>query len=336
MGTNRAGGSSGDVSVNPPAASFSRKTENRRIEIRLELDFKPKSNPPDVLRTEELLSCLSKRYIDARTKQAGLFLDTVGYEHAKRYLPQSGIMTLRRGHDLMLFDIEYQSILLKYIGLFEIAFRARYSRQMAELRGPFAHRDRRNFINGDYFNGFLATYGLELSRAISHKGPMRDAYAEYGDLPIWKSVEVMSFGTLSKLYRNTKSKAVKRNVAEAFGVDPTTLSSWLRTLTLIRNQCAHFSRLAGTSLKSQPKQIDGVKLSTSSHFYIVLLLIRLLHEVSTFEDDPTLNHDVLLIGDISNLIYQGGEMAQVAGIPFNWRTAMIQTCEGMGMPLTFD
>ncbi len=33
----------------------------------------------------------------------------------------------------------------------------------------------------------------------------------------------MSLGTLSNLYRNTKSKAVKRNVATAFGTDYTAL-----------------------------------------------------------------------------------------------------------------
>lgn len=336
MGTDRAGGCSGDVSVNPPATSFSRQKRNRKNKVHLGIEFEPKANPPEVLISDELPSLLSTRYIDAKTMQARLFLDTAGYEHAKRYLPQRGIMALRRGHDLMLFDIEYQSILLKYIGLFEIAFRARFSKEMAELRGPFSHRDRRNFIDDWYFEGFLSAYAIELSRAISRKGPMRDAYDLYGDLPIWQAVEIMSFGTLSKLYRNTKSKAVKRRVAESFGMDFTKLSSWLRTITTVRNTCAHFGQLAGTRLTSQPAKIDGIGISTSSHFYIVLILITLLHEQLSFNDDPTLNHDYLLIRDISELIYERQSAAIDAGMPFNWKNLITRTCGGIGADVTFN
>lgn len=340
MNDNRAGGCSGNVSVNPPANSFPKQNRNKkpsgRSGLKLERSFSPKTEPPEVLSSEEIGELLSRSYIDAKTMQAGQFIDTAGYEHAKRYLPKSGVRSLRRAHNLMLFDIEYQSIILKYIGFFELAFRARYSREMAELRGPFSHRDPSNFIDLGHFDGFLSNYAAELSRATSNKGPMRDAYRTFGDLPIWKAVEIMSLGTLSKLYRNTKSRAVKKNVASAFGVDTAVLASWLRTLTLTRNQCAHFGKLVGTSLTSQPKKIDGVCLSTSSHFYTVLILIRLLHEVATFDDDPTLNHDMLLIGDVSNLIHRKDETAMDAGIPFNWKTVMEQTCEGMGVDLTFN
>ena len=340
MDNNRAGGCSGDVSVNPSADSFSRKKRNsgskRRDRLVLEHDFSPKTDPPDVLTTGELIDLLSRHYTDAKTMQSEMFIDTAGYEHSKRYLPNSGVMSLRRGHDLMLFDIEYQSIVLKYIGLFEIAFRARYAREMAELRGPFAHRDRRNFINGDYFNEFLSAYAVELSRAVRNKGPMRDAYEEYGDLPIWKAVEVMTFGTLSKLYRNTKSGAVKRRVADAFGMDFTKLSSWLRTITTVRNACAHFNTVARKKLPSQPAKIDNVGISTSNHFYIVLILITLLHENMCFNDDFSLNHDCLLIRDISELIYERKSAAVDAGIPFNWRHAIIKTCENIDVNITFN
>lgn len=100
MDNNRAGGCSGDVSVNPSANSFSRKKRNsgskRRDRLVLEHDFSPKTDPPDVLTTGELIDLLSRRYTDAKTMQSEMFLDTAGYEHSKRYLPTSRLTRGRR------------------------------------------------------------------------------------------------------------------------------------------------------------------------------------------------------------------------------------------------
>lgn len=129
MVANRAGGCSGDVSVNPPAVSFSRPNE---------------INGPDVLTSEQLAAHLSRLgYIDAGTDQAARFIETVGYQHLKLYLPKSGVKSLRAAHNAMLTDMEFQRILLEYIGLFEIAFRARYARNLLLIRDISALVDRR-------------------------------------------------------------------------------------------------------------------------------------------------------------------------------------------------
>lgn len=337
MVTNRAGGCSGDVSVNPPADSFEPQESNKRRLPRLTLDFQQPDNQPTVLDIDGQVDALArKRYPDARSEQTKMFLETVGFEHMKHYLPTTGHKTVRRAHELLLFDIEYQSMLLKYVGFFEIAFRARYAQAMADLRGAFAHRDPRNFLDKDHFSKFLSSYSIELSRSISHKGPELDSYRRYGDLPIWQAVEIMPLGMLSKLYRNTKSKAVKRRVAESFGTDFSTLSSWLRSISMVRNRCAHFGKLAGRSLASQPVKIEGVSISTSCHFYIVLLLIMLLHEQKSFVDDPTLNHDYLLIRDVSELIIERQHVLADAGIPFNWQTLIKTVCIKSGITISFN
>lgn len=83
----------------------------------LERAFTPPADQPTVLSISELCAKLGELgYEDASTPQAETFLDTVGYQHAKQYLPASGRGSLRYAHSLMVFDLEFQSILLRYIG----------------------------------------------------------------------------------------------------------------------------------------------------------------------------------------------------------------------------
>lgn len=66
----------------------------------------------------------------------------------------------------------------------------------------------------------------------------RDNY-EGGELPIYALVEVFSFGTLSKFYKNMKN-VDKKVVAKSFGIGYTYLESWLESISYVHNICAHY------------------------------------------------------------------------------------------------
>ena len=78
----------------------------------------------------------------------------------------------------------------------------------------------------------------------------RDNY-EGGKLPIYALVEVFSFGTLSKFYKNMKNLD-KKAVAKSFGVGYTYLESWLESISYVRNICAHYGRLYNAKLSKTP------------------------------------------------------------------------------------
>lgn len=303
----------------------------------LKRDFTPPDEQPTVLSTSELCAKLGELgFEDASTPQAETFIETVGYQHAKQYLPASGRGSLRGAHSLMVFDLEFQSILLRYIGYFEIAFRARYSREMAERRGPFAHRNPKNFSDPGHFDEFLSRYGDELSRAVRRDAETRSGVARYHDLPIWAASETMSFGTLSMLYRNTRSRAIKDAVASSFGIEYQVMVSWLRALSSARNQCAHFGRMLGRSLVSRPKSIRSVSLSNESPFYIVVLLIALLDEEGIYQDDLTLSHGLMLVRDVSELMIERDELIALAGLPSNWQEVLQEAVGLQGRTLAFN
>lgn len=269
------------------------------------------------------------------TEQASMLLDLSGYQRTLRYLPDGSDRSLKIAHGLMVFDLEFQSILMKYIGFFEIAFRSRYATAMAESRGPFAHRNPKNFSDPEFYQSFLNHYADELTRSASRNRQIADEVSRFGDVPIWTAVESMTFGTLSKLYKNTRSRAIKDSVSEAFGTGYQTFSSWLRSLSVARNECAHFGKLLGTRLVSQPKSIDGVPIRNDNPFCLVLILAKVLCEHVIFDDDASLSHDVMLIRDITELITARDRMRRLSGIPDDWKDLITLAMDQEGLHVDF-
>lgn len=70
----------------------------------------------------------------------------------------------------------------------------------------------------------------------------------------WKTLEVASLGTLSKLYKNLKHQLPeKATIAKEMGLNlHNELSSWLEAITYIRNIIAHHSRLWSRNMVKRP------------------------------------------------------------------------------------
>ena len=62
--------------------------------------------------------------------------------------------------------------------------------------------------------------------------------------PSWMTLEVLSLGTLSKLYSLLKKTETKKRIAQCYGLnDIKTFENWLHSIAVWRNCCAHHSRI---------------------------------------------------------------------------------------------
>ncbi len=62
--------------------------------------------------------------------------------------------------------------------------------------------------------------------------------------PAWKTLELATLGTLSRMYSNFFDNAVKKQVARNFAIPQHEfMRNWLENLTIVRNICAHHARL---------------------------------------------------------------------------------------------
>lgn len=154
--------------------------------------------------------------------------------------------------DLYLFNSNFRQLIFPEIEKVEINVRCRLANFFAEQYGVLGHLQAENFSNENYHAQFLEDIKEEVRR--NSKAPfVRNFKENYedGNLPIYALVEVFSFGTLSKFYKNMLNKD-KKAIAKTFGVGYTYFESWLESISYVRNICAHYGRIYNAKLSKTP------------------------------------------------------------------------------------
>lgn len=154
------------------------------------------------------------------------------------------------------FDRRLRLLLIDAIERIEVAVRTRLVYQLAhyqleqepELKGAFC------YLSSRYFPGFSSNaeylkwrtgLAVETQRAKS-EGFVQHFKEKYGDhhddLPIWEVCELMTFGAMFTMAKAVMPE-VRESVAAEFGFPSEHFLSWLQALMILRNACAHHSRV---------------------------------------------------------------------------------------------
>jgi abortive infection bacteriophage resistance protein len=110
--------------------------------------------------------------------------------------------------------------------------------------------------------------------------------------PVWAACEVMSLGLLSRWYATLWPKQTRKAISSAYRLDEDVVESWLHHLSIVRNYCAHHSRLWNRLFsvtparpKSKMLQISGEWKPGSRKIYNTSLIINhFLSEISPGND----------------------------------------------------
>lgn len=194
--------------------------------------------------------------------------------------------TFEEIYNLYLFDKELRNILIDMLEDIEISFRSYISYTLAIKYGSSGYLDKSNFKNEKYFNLFLEK--LEDEKNNHKNKPFikhhNDRYN--GVLPIWVAVEIMSFGSLSKLYSNMLPQDTTYIKNELCNVNPRLVNSWLYSLTYLRNICAHYGRIYNTYFKPiSLKNSDKNKVINDRQVFVYILAIKHLMQDNVIWND---------------------------------------------------
>lgn len=156
--------------------------------------------------------------------------------------------------DTYVFDRKLRLLLFDEIERIEVALRTQIIHHFCLEFGNNWYENPDLFPCRQYHNKFVDIIEDEISKSnekfITH---YKNKYAKPKNPPCWMTLELASFGQLSSLYKNVKSCAAKKMVAEHFSVDETILVSWLEYITVLRNRCAHHARTWNKQLPKRPK-----------------------------------------------------------------------------------
>lgn len=158
---------------------------------------------------------------------------------------------------LYCFDSDLRLLVFKAIERIEIGLRTRLINHLSEEIDPWWFENQTIFIKQLAFESNLKSLDRELrkTKEVFIGEHYQKYHSDHRRPPAWKSLEVVSFGLLSKLYGNLKPGIKsKDSIARELGtVNHTFLKSWLQSISQIRNICAHHGRLWNKKLPGRPK-----------------------------------------------------------------------------------
>lgn len=229
-------------------------------------------------------------------------------------------ITLNHLFSLYCFDSQFKNNLIKTIEQIEIAFRTKIAYHIALKYGPDGLNKKENFDDLKNKNEesiyLLINDSLKKEIKRQRNSPFVKHHIEkyQGNFPIWVSVELMSFGTLSSLYSILKDDDQKE-IAKLYNTDPIYLKNWILCLVEVRNICAHYTRLYNMPLKQNSKlykENKKYKGKQNKVFPVLLIIKRILNSNEQWKS---------LLKDIQRTFkkYNGYFKLSFMGFPRDWK-----------------
>lgn len=220
------------------------------------------------------------------------------------------------------FDRLLRLLVLDAIERVEVSVRAQWAYRVGHLHGSHAHLDANIARDNRLWNQNKKALKKEVDRSdevfIKH---LLNKYSEPSP-PIWAACEVMSLGLLSKWYSNLKPPNTRRLIANVYSLDESVFESWLHHLTVVRNTCAHHSRLWNRNFsrvlpkftQNKPAKLKGEFVNDTRLYNSFVILLHM--------------KDVLMMKNewrsrLINLLLEHEDCLPDMGFPADWQTKEI-------------
>ncbi len=232
--------------------------------------------------------------------------------------------------ELYEFDRQLRHLVLEASKRVEISVRSRWAYEVGHRHGSQAYEDAKFFNSIPYHQTALERLDDELARSqeefVAH---FRTVYGMRRP-PIWAACEVMMFGQVSNFYSHLREPKLRQVIADTYSLDERVLRSFLHHLNVVRNTCAHHSRLWNrrftvslqlprtkpptlvSSFDSMPAR-SGSILQPRAPNKIYNTLVMLAHLMNVI--DPTANWQHRLSDLITKQTFP---VAGHMGFPGNW------------------
>lgn len=142
------------------------------------------------------------------------------------------------------FDARLRAATFAALAPVELAIRALLGHELGRI-DPCAHFQSSllgpTARSGGGYAKWVKRYEDELHR--SREDFVEHHHKKYGGkLPVWAATDLLDWGSLTYLY-GFAPRGVQNVVADACGLSAPQLTSWLKSLNLVRNTCGHHGRL---------------------------------------------------------------------------------------------
>lgn len=191
--------------------------------------------------------------------------------------------------DIYNFDAGLRHILLENIEKIEITMKSIFSHKFSEKYGALGYLKSSNFTNSAEYLRILNKANEQKAKRLSHEAFLKHFMENCdGEIPFWAYVDLLTIADISMLFQISYND-IQEVVAGTLGIMPPNrvelLGKYMHGMTILRNLCAHGSRLYNRlfitkpSLNSKEKKLlrtDENGLVDNAHLFGYILNMRRL------------------------------------------------------------
>lgn len=262
-----------------------------------------------------------------------------GYRHlfmtkqsGKRYLPGT---TFEELYATFVFDRTIRNTFFKNILIVENNIKSIMSYQLSKKYGikEKEYLDPKNFSPDSLQSRQVYDVLDKVKRQIrinGHKHTATSHYIDnYGYIPLWICVKVLSFGIMAEFYGILKNED-QQEISKIYNLSPDTLSDYLVLLSNFRNVCAHEDILYDHrtqrvipdnkyhSLLNIPQNEDGYIYGKNDLFSLVIIMKCMLREKEFNTMFDEIDRAVKVLDDKVDTVSLEAILNRI-GFPNNWR-----------------
>lgn len=211
------------------------------------------------------------------------------------------------------FDRKLRSLLFSIIEEIELRLRSIIAYHYSHAYGALGYKDADNFDEKHHNHDRMieniegAIRKNEKQLFVSHHIKKYD-----GKFPFWVIVELFTLGELSIFYSDLHTKD-KKVIAKEFNVHYANLRSWLMCLTILRNYCAHYSRIYYNTFPATPKPPANLSYLLKAKAFDYIMVLKFLYSSQNKWRDSFIVQLGALISEYESCI-----KLEHLGFPENW------------------
>ena len=226
-------------------------------------------------------------------------------------------------HRTYLFDSQLRSLVFSVIEKIELYFRSQIAYYHAHKYGALGYMNEGYYSHKHDHKKFCERIADRIEKSknqpfVSHHIDNYD-----GNFPIWVLVELFTTNDISLFYSDLCTADQKHLAKNSFGTHYKSLCSWLHCLTILRNYCAHYSRLYYTIFPAQPAVPPKFSEYTSYTFWKqvfgYILVLKFLYPSPERWISSVLAPLEALIDEYSDCI-----QLKHIGFPDNWKALLMK------------
>ena len=199
--------------------------------------------------------------------------------------------------DIYNFDHELRHIILQYLEVIEVQMKSIYTYEFTKIHGPIGYLDESFFTNKNKHKEIIDKANRQKTQRLPHEAYLKHFVNDLQqNIPLWAFVDLLTISDISFLYSISESP-IKEAVARAFGLTmskgASILESYMHSMTIIRNLCAHGSRIYNRLFEQKPslnKKEKALLIKNNkgeldnAHFYGFLLIMKRILPADKFNE----------------------------------------------------